>query len=125
MNIVGTINKVFQVETKGSFKSRKVWVDVSESYKDKDGQIQSKTEQYELQISGEKAETFTLNAGAIVEFSVNLRGREWTSPTNEVKRFMSIDAWKWDVQADAPQQQAQAPQTQAPQATTGEDDLPF
>jgi single-strand DNA-binding protein len=108
MNIVGTINKVFQVETKGSYKSRKVWVDVVEGYKDKDGQIKSKTEQYELQISGEKAETFTLNAGAIVEFSVNLRGREWTSPAGETKRFISIEAWKWDVQVAAPQAQAQA-----------------
>ena len=106
MNIVGEINKVFPVETKGSFKSRKVWVDVSESYKDKDGQVKTKTEQFELQISGEKAETFTLSAGAIVEFSVNLRCREWTSPAGETKRFISIEAWKWDVQVNAPQAQA-------------------
>jgi hypothetical protein len=103
MNIVGTINRVLPVETKGSYKSRKVWVDVVEGYKDKDGQVKSKTEQFELQISGEKAETFTLNAGAIVEFSVNLRGREWTSPAGETKRFISIEAWKWDVQVNAPQ----------------------
>jgi translation initiation factor IF-3 len=105
MNIVGTINTVFPLETKGGYKSRKVWVDVVEGYKDKEGQVKSKTEQFELQISGEKAETFALRSGAIVEFSVNLRGREWTSPAGETKRFMSIDAWKWDVQVNAPQQQ--------------------
>lgn len=32
--------------------------------------------------------------GDNVEVSFNLRGREWTSPTGEVKYFNTLDAWK-------------------------------
>ncbi len=30
----------------------------------------------------------------MVEVFFNLRGREWTSPQNEVKYFNTLDAWK-------------------------------
>jgi hypothetical protein len=29
-----------------------------------------------------------------IEVSFNLRGREWTSPTGEVKYFNSLEAWR-------------------------------
>ena len=32
--------------------------------------------------------------GEQVEVSFNLRGREWTSPTGEVKYFNTLDAWE-------------------------------
>jgi len=31
-----------------------------------------------------------------VEVSFNLRGREWTSPSGEVKHFNSLEAWRID-----------------------------
>lgn len=34
------------------------------------------------------------NVGEEVEISYNLLGREWTSPTGEVKYFNTLDAWK-------------------------------
>ena len=34
------------------------------------------------------------NVGDSVEVSFNLRGREWVSPTNEVKYFNTLDAWR-------------------------------
>jgi hypothetical protein len=35
--------------------------------------------------------------GQTVEVSINLRGREWTSPTGEVKYFNTLEAWKIEV----------------------------
>jgi hypothetical protein len=32
--------------------------------------------------------------GDNVEVAINLRGREWTSPTGEVKYFNTIEGWK-------------------------------
>ena len=32
-----------------------------------------------------------------IEVSFNLRGREWTSPTGEVKYFNSLEAWRIEV----------------------------
>jgi single-strand DNA-binding protein len=34
--------------------------------------------------------------GEKVEIAVNIRGREWTSPKNEVKYFTSLTGWKID-----------------------------
>ena len=33
-------------------------------------------------------------AGQPVEIGINLRGREWTNPENEIKYFNSIQGWK-------------------------------
>lgn len=34
-----------------------------------------------------------INEGDSIEVSFNLRGREWTSPSGEVKYFNTLDAW--------------------------------
>lgn len=38
-----------------------------------------------------------LSVGDLVKVSINLRGREWTSPEGVVKYFNSIQGWKVDV----------------------------
>jgi hypothetical protein len=50
-----------------------------------------------------------------VEVSFNLRGREWTSPTGDVKYFNTLEAWR----IETTQETAQAPEEQV------EEDLPF
>ena len=71
------------------------------------------------------------NVGDEVEVSFNLRGREWTSPQNEVKYFNTLDAWKIEKQANsaasAPASAAGLPSTEIPTASTdaADDDLPF
>ena len=88
------------------------------------------------------------NVGDVVQVSFNLRGREWTSPTNEVKYFNTLEAWRIEggqTQTTAPASasaSASAPASQAntttapaaapvaqPQNTmvssTDDDDLPF
>jgi len=65
--------------------------------------------------------------GSNVEVSFNLRGREWTSPTGEVKYFNTLDAWRIEeVGAMIPQAAptANAPSKPTPQGAV-DDDLPF
>jgi hypothetical protein len=84
-----------------------------------------------VQNNCEKLEGF--NEGDDLKVTFNLRGREWTSPQNEVKYFSTLDAWKIDPQSAAPAQQAapvSAPSsmpspTDAPPAAQSNDDLPF
>jgi len=35
-----------------------------------------------------------INIGDLLEVEVNLKGKEWTSPSGEVKYFNTIEAWK-------------------------------
>lgn len=66
--------------------------------------------------------------GQEVEVSFNLRGREWTSPTGEVKYFNTLEAWRIDSSGPM---QTPPQNTPLPQASTelgspaAEDDLPF
>jgi Domain of unknown function (DUF3127) len=64
--------------------------------------------------------------GDTVEVSFNLRGREWTSPQNEVKYFNTLDAWRIEKIGSGVPNQPSTPS--APEATTEsaeDDDLPF
>lgn len=80
--------------------------------------------------------------GDVVQVSFNLRGREWTSPQNEVKYFNTLEAWRIEggqaAPASAPSASSAAPTSNptpapAPAAqpqdsmvsSTGDDDLPF
>lgn len=82
------------------------------------------------------------NVGDVVQVSFNLRGREWTSPQNEVKYFNTLEAWRIEgsqaAPASAPSASSAAPTSNptpapAPAAqpqdsmvsSTGDDDLPF
>lgn len=74
-----------------------------------------------------------LSEGDEVRVSINIRGREWTSPQGEVKYFNSITGWRLEKTGSqgadpAPVQRASA----APAATNEnvfgdeeDDDLPF
>ena len=80
------------------------------------------------------------NVGDAVKVSINLRGREWTSPQGEVKYFNTMEAWRIEGSQTASAANpapaasttnanpAPAPAAQ-PQETivssTGDDDLPF
>ena len=88
-----------------------------------------------LQVVQDKCDILNSYAvGQAVKVDWNLRGREWTSPTNEVKYFTTLEAWKIERSQGAPQQQPAATQQAAPKAEPfplgsgsqpDEDDLPF
>ena len=56
-----------------------------------------------------------LTVGQEVSIEANLRGREWTSPTGQIKYFNTIECWKLDVIGEAIK----------PAPTVPDDDLPF
>lgn len=65
-----------------------------------------------------------------INVSFNLRGREWTSPTGEVKYFNSLDVWKIEKMTGgaAPTPSDMAPASAQSAETLveeGDDDLPF
>ncbi len=43
--------------------------------------------------------------GQDVKISINLRGREWTSPQNETRYFNSIQGWRIEAQSSAPSEE--------------------
>jgi hypothetical protein len=61
-----------------------------------------------------------LRIGDSVEVSINIRGREWKSPTGEVKYFATLDVWS--IQYD--NANTEAPVTSSPFADE-DDDSPF
>jgi hypothetical protein len=93
MNIKGTIKKIHSTETVGSsgFQKRKVWIEV-----DSDSKY---PQTIEIEFQGDKTSLAdSLNEGQVVDLSINLRGREWTSPAGEKKVFNTIVAWKVQVE---------------------------
>ena len=71
---------------------------VSEKFKSKDVVLltDEKFPQYiTIQFTQDKTELLTQNnIGEQVEVSINLRGREWKSPTGEIKYFNTIEGWQ-------------------------------
>lgn len=73
----------------------------------------------EFQISQDKAESFGQynKVGDNVEVLFNLRGRNWTNPSGEVKTFNTLEVWRVNkVDGNIPEEIKQ---------TEGDDDLPF
>jgi len=69
-----------------------------------------------------------MHIGDEVSVMFDVRGREWTSPSGEVKYFNSLNAWKVERQnATNPGAPASAPAAMdtPPLAPADEDDLPF
>ncbi len=86
MDFTGTIKKIGALETAANdFKKRQLVLLTDEQYPQPIAIdfIQEKSDLPEVYKEGEK-----------IKVSVNHRGREWTSPTGEVKYFNSIVGWK-------------------------------
>ncbi len=60
-------------------------------------------------------------AGDKMRVHFNVRGREWTSKSGEVKYFNTLAAWR----VERPERQASAPATPPPPQDNPEDDCPF
>ena len=107
MNITGTIkviNDAMVVSDK--FKKRDFVVTTHEQY----------PQDILIQMTQDKCDVLnSYNVGDSVDVSINIRGREWTSPSGEVKYFNTIEGWRINKVGDAP---AQAPAQQ-------ENDLPY
>jgi hypothetical protein len=60
--------------------------------------------QYVLfQLTGDRCEAIDgFSAGEDVKVEFSLRGREWTSPSGEVRYFTSLDVWNVERAAEGP-----------------------
>ena len=124
-------------QLKGKIKVVNEVVEVSEKFKKREFIVTDSDAMYPQDISFQLAQDNCskidgMSEGDEVEVSFNLRGREWTSPTGEVKYFNTLDAWRIEKAQGIAGQYKQgsiekrfeedAIQSEADQL---EDDLPF
>ena len=95
MEIQGTIKLIGETKTYGNngFRKRELVLTTEDQYPQ------------HLLVEFVQDKTDLLDAyqtGQMVKISINLRGREWTSPQGEVKYFNSIQGWRIEnLQEDA------------------------
>ena len=87
MEVQGTIKKIDETKSFGSsgFRKRELVLTTEDQYPQ------------HLLIEFVQEKTDLLDAykeGQQIKVSINLRGREWTSPQGEVKYFNSIQGWR-------------------------------
>jgi single-strand DNA-binding protein len=78
----------------------------------------------EMQVTQDKCSLLdTISVGMVVEVSINLRGKSWTSPAGEVKYFNTLEAWRLErLDGSGESIQDKAPTTPAHEEDS---DLPF
>jgi hypothetical protein len=84
---------------KGSLKSLGEELQVSEKFKKRDFVLVDNSSQYpqflSFQLTQDKVSLMdNIKEGEEITVYFNLRGREWTSPQNELKYFNTLEAWK-------------------------------
>lgn len=86
MELTGTVKKVGELQTFASdFKKVDLIISTEEQY----------PQPISIEFLQEKSDLpQAYKEGDKVKVSINLRGREWTSPDNVVKYFNSIVGWR-------------------------------
>ena len=114
------------LQTTGRIKEIKETQVITDSFSKREFIITDESSQYPqiilFQFTQDRCDL--LNAFAVgqeITINFNLRGREWTSLTGDVRVFNTLEAWRIEAKASAPQQQAPAPQVE----TGNADNLPF
>lgn len=76
-----------------------------------------------FQLTGDRVDAIDgLGVGDEVTVDFQLRGREWTSPSGEVKYFNSLDVWSVERDGAGGGAGASMPEEPPP---PGDDDIPF
>jgi len=105
---------------------------VSEKFKKREFVITDNSSQYpqhiSFQLTQDKCSLLDqYKVGDELKVHFNLRGREWTSPKNEVKYFNTLEAWRIETinsnASGAPSGMNDTAQTIT--AASAEEDLPF
>ena len=87
MELKATIKQLHDVVDKGTFKSRKVWVETRDN--------PQYPQTIEIELQQDKVDMLNNVAiGAEVVLYLNIRGREWTSKEGQVKVFNTLVCWK-------------------------------
>lgn len=107
---------------------------ISDSFKKRDFVVTDNSSMYPqhilFQLTQDRCSLIEgYNVGEMVDVSFNIRGREWTSPQNEVKYFVTLEAWRIErantngAPVASGQQQMTSPASQQPIAPSVPDDL--
>lgn len=124
------------MEITGKLKVKYDLQQVSDKFKKRDFVLTDDSTQYPqhilIQATQDKCGLLdSVKEGDEIKVSINIKGREWTSPQGEVKYFNSIEAWKIEKigsnsQESAPQKNSSTPSATIPSSTfQEEDDMPF
>lgn len=127
MELQGTIKKISDIQTFASgFQKREMVILTEEQY----------PQPINVEFLQDKADL--LNAykeGDKVKVSINIRGREWTSPQGDVKYFNSITGWRLEkvegtnfnepVEARPQQSGSASSENKTDVFAEEDDDLPF
>lgn len=93
MELIGAIHKIFEEKAvSASFRKREVVLETDDRYPQK---IIVEFTQDKCSLLDGFAE------GTQVKVSINIRGREWSSPQGDTKYFVSIQGWKIENMAGA------------------------
>jgi len=108
MQISGKIHVIQQAQqVTERFRKREFVLELSEN---------SRFPQFvQFQLTGDRCERIDdFEVGDEVQVEFSLRGREWTSPTGEVKYFNSLDVWNIERAGGATSRSDDPPLPQAP-----------
>ncbi|SFI91031.1 Translation initiation factor IF-3, C-terminal domain [Kaistella treverensis] len=123
MELQGTVKKITELQTFASgFQKREMILMTEEQY----------PQPINIEFLQDKSDLLNqVKEGDKVKVSINIRGREWTSPQGEVKYFNSIVGWRMENVASNDAEPTQASSSNAQPAQGGnvfeeeDDDLPF
>ena len=123
MELQGTVKKITELQTFASgFQKREMVLMTEEQY----------PQPINIEFLQDKSDLLNqVKEGDKVKVSINIRGREWTSPQGEVKYFNSIVGWRLENVASTAAEPTQASSTNSQPAQGGnvfeeeDDDLPF
>ncbi|MFC6269646.1 DUF3127 domain-containing protein [Frigoriflavimonas asaccharolytica] len=116
MELQGTIKKISELQTFPSgFQKKECVLMTQEQY----------PQPINIEFLSEKAAILDgFSEGDEVKIGINIRGREWTSPQNEVKYFNSINGWRIEkLTANSSEPTQAAPSNSA--AAPVKEDNPF
>lgn len=122
------------MEITGTLKMKSDTQEISEKFKKRDFVLTDNSSQYpqhiSLQLTQDKCGLIDkVNVGDELKVSINLKGREWTSPAGEIKYFNTIEAWRIEKSGASSNKTVTTESSQQSNSSISssdsDDDLPF
>jgi hypothetical protein len=114
----------------GTLKMKKNEEVVSDKFKKREFVLTDNSSQYPQHISFQLTQAKcdlidNYQIGTEIKVHFNLRGREWASPSGEIKYFNTLEAWKIENEAGASMPVPSSTNFEEAPFPSGGDDLPF
>lgn len=116
MEIIGTVKKIFDKQTKGSFSFREMVLTTKDQY----------PQNIIIQFVQDKIELLDLyKPGDELKVSINIRGKEWQNPQGEIKYFNTISGWRIERINHIDSMNSNTEEFSQSSFNNEDDDLPF